>query len=717
MIRELNILFHMMDRSSTTPWWQRFVRLLLFTLRERDAATVDPEELIRFARQLGADAIGVNAGGIAAFYPSTLTEHRRSPHLGERDFLGEVTREAHRQGLKVIGRIDPSLAEARLLEAHPDWFSRTRSGDPVEASGLYVTCPNGPYFQTVFLRIIRELLERHELDGLWCNGARFSAAEAGQCFCPNCQRAFRAEANAAVPAEDWDDPLYRRFVEWRYRALARWVQLAREEKDQLRPEIPWVVANQVIEPWEFIRSGGWDVDQWLDAVDVIAVEGQRRNVSPWWIAGEAKYLRALAPSKPRWITVSYFYPWWRLYAAPVAENRAWLAQTVANGACPWLHVNGHASDVFDRRGFPAVQDFYAFLGDARDHYDGATSRAEIALVFSRRTLDQYGRDHPEERYLDHFRGYYQALSDAGLDFDVLSDTLLADLGRYRVVVAPNLACLSDGGAAALRAYLGGGGGLVATFETGYYDPFGEPRPVPALDGLLGRSLGLRRDGLTSAYALVADSAHPLLAGLGDTDLLPLYGSVRYVEPPPGTAIPLTLVPPVRAHGGSDMSIPEHNVVDLRTSHPLAIVSNVGNGRAVYFPYGLDLMYQRFGLADLGVVLANAIRLAHGGQLDVEVHANGPLELSLMHQPGRQILHLINMAGGRSTRSAWRQPLERTIPLGPVEIRLRPPQHGAVRRVHTVRANRELPFELRDNSISVSLPALADYEILVFDHSR
>lgn len=704
-----------MDASLSQPWWRRFVRLALFTLREEDVTRVEPTELVGFARGLGAEAFGVTAAGIAAFYPSELAEHRRSPFLADRDYLGEVLQAAHRDGVKVLARVDPSLADTSLLEEHPDWFSRTATGEPIAASGLYVTCPNGPYYRMFIPDVVRELLRRYDLDGIWVNGGRFSAWEAGQCFCVNCHRSFAREAGGPIPSAEWQDPRYGRFLEWRYRALADWVGLMRRVKDELRADIPLVLANQLIEPWEFIRGGGWDLDLWADAVDILSTEGQRRNVSAWWLAAEAKYLRSLGPEMPRWVTVSYFYPWWRLYSAPVPENRTWLAQVVANGSSPWIHLNGHASEVYDRRGLDATRDFYAFLDRDREIYDGATSQAEIALIFSRRTVDHYGRERPGPRYLDHFRGYYQALSDAGLNFDVISDTLLDRLDRWRVVVAPNLACLSDEAAAALRAYVERGGGLVATFETGHYDPLGATRERPALDGLLGTYLGVRRDGLQSAYLGIIDRDHRLLMGLGDTDLLPLFGSILYVRGEADAAAPLTLIPPVRAHGGSDMSIPEHNRVDLVTRQPMALVGQAHRGRVVYFPNGIDAMYRRFGFGDLGLVLANAVRLAHGGRLDVEVGVDGYVELSLMHQPGRQLLHLINMSGGRSVNSGWRHPLQRTVGLGPVEIRLRPPREGTIRRVRTVREAAEVPFECRDGWIRFSLPRLAEYEIIAAEY--
>lgn len=39
----------------------------------------------------------------------------------------------------------------------------------------------------------------------------------------------------------------------------------------------------------------------------------------------------------------------------VLENRPWIAQQVANGVNPWLHIDGGYPDLFDRRGLAPMK--------------------------------------------------------------------------------------------------------------------------------------------------------------------------------------------------------------------------------------------------------------------------------------------------------------------------------------------------------------------------
>ena len=161
------------------------------------------------------------------------------------------------------------------------------------------------------------------------------------------------------------------------------------------------------------------------------------------------------------MTASYFYPWWRLYATPEAENRAWIAQQFANGVCTWLHINGGYSEIFDRRALAPMREVLARQARWEPYFDGAVSAAQVALVYSRYTQDNYAGEDTHGAYLDHVRGYYCALQEAHVPFDVVSDKFVDDalLARYRVLVLPNCACLSDEAAATIERFVKAGGNL------------------------------------------------------------------------------------------------------------------------------------------------------------------------------------------------------------------------------------------------------------------
>src|SRR6185436_12395278 len=102
------------------------------------------------------------------------------------------------------------------------------------------------------------------------------------------------------------------------------------------------------------------------------------------------------------------------------------------------------------------------------YFDGAASGARVAIIFSRHTQDNYGGARPHARYLDFIRGWYCALLEAHIPFDVLSDKIITRerLRRYGAVVLSNLACVSDESAAVIEAFVADGGGIIAGLDAG-----------------------------------------------------------------------------------------------------------------------------------------------------------------------------------------------------------------------------------------------------------
>ncbi|NQT36756.1 MAG: hypothetical protein HQ581_04660, partial [Planctomycetes bacterium] len=104
------------------------------------------------------------------------------------------------------------------------------------------------------------------------------------------------------------------------------------------------------------------------------------------------------------------------------------------------------------------------------YYGSRTALADVALVFPGQSLlagvSVFTLD--AEKRLHDYLGWAQALTDLHFQWDVLLDDQLRldRLKRFKVVVLPGAACLSDEAIAALVAYLDGGGRLVISGEAG-----------------------------------------------------------------------------------------------------------------------------------------------------------------------------------------------------------------------------------------------------------
>ncbi len=68
-------------------------------------------------------------------------------------------------------------------------------------------------------------------------------------------------------------------------------------------------------------------------------------------------------------------------------------------------------------------------------------------------------------------GLYQALLEGRFIFDFLHEEDLPTdkVNKYKTLILPNIALLSDAECAALQSFVANGGSVMASFETGLYD--------------------------------------------------------------------------------------------------------------------------------------------------------------------------------------------------------------------------------------------------------
>lgn len=698
--------------------WLKQSLVMIMTLREDDAATWDVEKMADFAQSFSLDGLGFSVGGIVAFYPTEVKHHPRSSSLGDRDLAAEMIAALGKRGIRPIARIDPSMASRELYEERPEWFVQDKHGAPVSVHGHFITCPNGGYYRDFMMRVLEEMLTRYPFECVWANAAQFSPWHTPQCHCSVCQSKFRARTGKAIPQENWADETWRQYNEWRYECIAEWNAEVQALKNRVRPECAWIPLSQVAESWDHSRVGGWDLDYTEPHQDGIVLEAQRRYTNMFWPGLEARYMRELAPDKGGGITVSYFLPWWRFYSVPAAENQMWAGQIMAQGVMPWIHVTGYQERHFDRRGLESLRNLFARFRANRDTYLGNRSSAEVALVFSRHSLDNIGQKDPTAGYLDHFRGAYNTMMDQRIPFDIVSGHRLTAEGltRYKTLVLPNAACLSDDACAALEAFVQGGGLVVSTFRTGDFDEMGNPRAEPLLKRLAGvQQTGVTWKNLRAAYAAIRDPGHSLLAGFEGTDLLPVAGDIMFVRTnseSEGIA-PLTLIPPVEGEVGSGISVPEFNVIKHVTDYPMVIDRVSGAGRIIHFPWQPDLIGFRYGLRDLFQLIGNAVKGAWGWQDVVRVHGPGLVDVTVMERADRLVVSLVNFSSPGSFNTGQRRIIQELVPLHDLKLEIRTPGTYAGSTARLVFGERDVPVERDGDYLRLILPRLDAMETIEF----
>ncbi len=461
------------------PWWQDAFRIFQTNLRETDAV-LDVERVLDDLQSFHANAWLLNTGGIVSFYPSRLPFQHPSPWLKERpsgDLVGDAVRAAHQRGVKVISRFDFSKLHRDLYEKHPDWFFINREGQPQEYNGLYSACPSGPYNQEYSFQVMGEVLDQYEINGIFFNMFGFapwdySGHYHGVCQCDNCQRRFRDQTGLTLPPqEDWNNPAWVSYLEFTQQTARDLSARMRTFIHQKRPEVGLFL---------FMNAGQGDVV-------LHEINNAISRPLPYWslAAGEkVKLSQGEYPGSPVTINSVLFLDIpYRFAAEQPAYVGLRLAQVISHGANPYVYVIGTTHQA-DRRNHPIIRELYALHEEHAADFTGLTSPAEVALIDPRRSEVLYQNGKGFEGVTTAFRGFYRALTESHLQFDVFYDTSLVNkaasnlLNRYRLLILPNAACLSDEEGQAVDRFVHAGGRVLASYETGLYDERGVRRPQP-----------------------------------------------------------------------------------------------------------------------------------------------------------------------------------------------------------------------------------------------
>ena len=712
--------------DGSSPWFVRTRRWVQTNLNEKDPATYDAELWAEYWQRVRAQGVIVNAGGIVAFYPSRLGWHHRALALGGRDLFGEIVRQARRAGLTVLARMDSTRTYEGVFRAHPDWFARDAKGEPFQSGDLYTVCVNGPWVSECIPEVLREIAERYRPDGFTDN----SWSGLGQrqvCYCDHCRVAFRRAASMDLPAGvDWDDPAYRRWIRWSYaRRTEIWDAYNRVTHEEGGPDCHWLGMCQG-EPSRMCEDFRDPSAIWSRS-PIVMLDWQARRTGEGFqanaIAGRTVHgvlgWDKLVPESTA-LYLGPTRPMFRKAAKPGPEARLWAVCGMAAGIQPWWHHLGASQE--DRRQLRTAEGLSRWHADHEAYLVDRKPIAPVGVVWSETNIDWYGRGESATRAVAPFAGTAEALGLHRIPWRAVhADRIGSDAPELDALVLPNLAAMSDAQCAAVRRFVEGGGGLVATGETSLYDEEGRRRADFALSDLLrAHATGEHRgseggpasspwaSGEGHGYLRVTEGAPrpPALESFEETDILPFGGRVEVVRVEPGAVVPLTLVP------DSPQSPPENVWMREPRSDVAALVLHAaaGGGRVAYLPADLDRCFGRDRIPDHGRLIANLVRWTSRRPLPLEVEGAGLLDVHLYRQPGRLVLHVVNL----TNPAAFRPYATELHPVGPLRLRVARPEDLRPTRARRLVAGGEAPCADDGDWLLLTLDRVLDHEVVILD---
>ncbi len=676
--------------SSQVPWHQRIRRMGQVNMTEHDPVSMNVDEWADYWASLKVDAVQVSVTGILAFYPSKVPFHKHGKFLGDRDFFGDCCSAAKKRGMRVLARMSPDLEWEDALKPHPEWFEKNEQGEfarHTEDPRLYRTCMFSTYFTEHIPAIMREVNSRYDVDGIFTNGWP-PLGRLPDCRCDNCKK-----LPAAGSVDYWD--------QFNARVIELWNLYDGIAKEKKPDNLYFGNLGGSIRCTANLKTLG-DKAYWFNCDN----QGRGGDDTPiWGCTLQGRVCSSVMKGKTStnvtaaWSTGT---PRWRNASKSPQEARMWMDETVASGMVPWYHfIGGETGLGEDRRWQEPGREYFNWLAKHEKHLFNKQPIANLGVLMGQRTQLFYKTPYKgsPQQYID---GIYYALLEGRFLFDFVHEDDLGpeNLKKYKALLLPNTALLSDAQCAQLKAYVNAGGSLLATFETSMYTERNQRRS----DFGLAEVLGIAKAGdvigtVGNGYYARIERQHPILNGFTNTNWIP--GAEYRLPVKTSSTQVLTVVPGYPAYP-PELSYPPQS----HTSEPAVVIRENGKSRTIYFPGDVERTMWKSGHTDLAHLLQNSIRWLLDGDAPVTIEGQGVIESFAWETEVGFAVHVLNYTNPAMHRG-W---IREFFPIGEQRVRMRLPNGAKPNRVELLRAESDIPFRVTGGHIEFAIPKVDDYEI-------
>ena len=434
--------------------------------------------------------------------------------------LDEIIDMLSRENYDIVLATSTGALPAWMVKRYPEVARTDYEGRHHKFGQRHNACPNSPVFQKFASRLAGKLAERYG-DNPHVTCWHISNEYGGECYCENCEKAFRVwlrgkyqtldELNKAWNTEFWGHTIY----DWDEvvlpDALGDGIEDAAEPHmtafaglsiDYCRFNSDGMLNNFKMEK-EAIRKfdketpittnmmgtfKGLDYFKWAKEIDVISWDNYPSYNTPWsMVAMKHDLMRGLKDKPFMLMEQTPSQQNWQPYNSlkRPGQMRAQSYQTMAHGAdtiqffqlrrsvggCEKFHgaVIAHAGTE-NTRVFREVKQLGEELERLSDLIPGSVNEAEVGVIFdwdNYWALEYTSGPSISLKYVDQIHRYYRYFYEKNIGTSMIP--VDADFSKYKMVVAPVLYMVKEGMKEALESFVKNGGILITTYMSGIVD--------------------------------------------------------------------------------------------------------------------------------------------------------------------------------------------------------------------------------------------------------
>lgn len=725
-----------------SEWWRKPVRMMRrdYMSDFEKLLSADLSAMAREAKEkwhINCEWMMATPGcspGMAQYTTFNTAKFEKFPKMGSFDLLREYRPHARRNGIRLVPYVNLHWYSYEFAKQNPGWEQLLEDGTPYGVKKpLYgkgtTFCINSTWRDWAF-DMLREVMATGA-DGCFLDGP---VVFSGACYCKTCRRQFAEQTGQKkMPSfDDWSDPWHKHLLQFRSNSMIRFLRDAQKAVKETNPDGVIFLNGGHYSTYDCIYArepeGLEEFQNFTGAEEFFHCT--ENHVSPYRSLHLSRFLSA--GKKPGVVFTHHAMSTWHYNPLCAPEMKTALAQTVAGGSNPWFAIFMDSMKSRAKEAFAGVESIQRFLEEQEKYIAGTSSAADIAVLTSRPTLNNYisrlkviskdigsGKEvnlvqergtgklradiahmrKASEQIIDgEYEGCFDALTHGHIPLRVVWDKYLTadNLKGVKVLVAPNPACLTEEQIKVLTGYVHGGGNLIVTFEGGRYDEWGKPSARKAWLKFLGikKIEGAFTPSRTEDYLTIT------------SDVLPSFARGLLL---PRTYHALKIVPAADAQILAKFNEPiglSYQKLTGISKYPAILTTGRGQGRIIYVGAPLFETYKRFLLNDHLRLIEDLVRLAYGkgrGML-VETNAPGSLAIEARKNECGLMLHLVNVSGD------MKRPMGGITPLRDIKISVRA-SCGSVKALY---AGRKIKFQKKAGRIKFVVPGINEYEIIALE---
>lgn len=674
-------------------WFEEPYRIIQTNLREIDAIDFDVDVYINSLKDIGANAVLINVGGIVANYYTDLEYHFRNPNL-KFDMIEAVIDRLHEEGIRVVGRFDFSKLNETLAAKRPEWLYKGVKGNHVNYNGQVHTCVNGGYQREYALKILDEALGRFPLDGVFFNmigywTRDYSGNYHGICQSDACRDRF-AEWSGGLKTpieEDLDDPAFRKYEKFKFETSSELYMSMYDVIKSHGDQIAIIYGTHA--GTDFFRKESHSHANLFNGKvpwEYNAPHNVKSTIGSW-------------KDKQASNTAVHFIAYPNRHTADASWNTQMrLVQNIMYGAGLDFYCIGRLDNLEDRAVLENVKTVYQFH-KANEKYLHHTLSGNRVLMLH----DRYSREE--------YRGIFEVLTENHILFDVMehwclnSDDVPRELDSYEVIVLPEIDRLSDEECARLDKYVDSGGKLLVTGFASTRDEIGNPLNRIRLESLGVKPEYKEFDKVEGTFFRIFEKDKDRLKSdvLKDLDLVYAWDKGLLCEPGEETEGMLGFIPPAM------IGPPEKCYYTEVTEIPGLIYNEYGKGKTAFLPFRVGSLYhntRHYGHAEL-VRCALAELLDFNGNLLTD--ASPLIEISRQVSPAGEFewYGLLNHAG--QLGNAFHEP----FPVYDIKFKFLPEKK--VKSVKSLQNGQRIHYIEKEGWVEVTIPELTSFDIVLVEY--